>query len=72
VDLGERGELHARHLLWSEQYQRFIALGGFEQRTVNERGDRIRTSGQVFTADDQFQNISYPGIAGQDIVIEMD
>src|SRR5690606_5334274 len=43
VDLGERGELRANHLFWSEEYQRFVALGGFEQRTVNERGDRIRT-----------------------------
>jgi hypothetical protein len=72
VDLGERGELFARFLLWSEEYQRFVALGGFNQRTINERGDRIITRGVVFTADEQFQSISYPIVGDETVEIEIE
>jgi hypothetical protein len=72
VDLGERGELFAEHLLWTEQFQRFVALGGFRQRTVNENGDRILTTGIVFTADRNFQNISYQVVGDETIEFEIE
>ena len=72
VDLGERGELFAEHLYWSEVYQRFIALGGFTQRTVNDRGDRIRATGVVFLADENFENISYRVVGDETLEMEFE
>lgn len=63
VEIGADGKLRCANLFWSERYRRFVSIGPFEQ-DVEQDGGRLRSTGGMFIASQDFKTFEYPVLDG--------